>query len=74
MKGLSADRLFFYSALVSAVSFLISTALWYLWPIPFDASYVPSPTDPSQLLSSASWILAWAGVVTLVLGLVARKS
>lgn len=74
MKGLSADRLFFISALVSVVAFLISVTLWYVWPMPMDPNYMPAMTDPDQLLNSASWVLAWAGVVTFVLGMIARKS
>jgi len=74
MKGpLSADRLFFISALVSVVSFLIYNILLYMWPMPVDPNYVYSATSPDQLLNSASWILAWAGVVTFVLGLIARR-
>jgi hypothetical protein len=74
MKGpLSADRLFFYSAAASVVSFVIYNLLWYVWPLPMDPNYMPSPTDPDQLLNSLSWILAWAGVVTFVLGMIARR-
>lgn len=74
MKGLSADRLFFFSAAASVGSFLIYNLLWYIWPIPMDPNYIPAMTDPDQLLNSLSWILAWAGVVTFVLGFVAKKS
>ncbi len=74
MKGpLSADRLFFISALTSVVSFLIYNLLWYVWPMPIDPNYMPSMTDPDQLLNSLSWILAWAGVITLILGFIARR-
>ncbi|HWO07619.1 MAG TPA: hypothetical protein VNM40_03480 [Candidatus Paceibacterota bacterium] len=72
--SLSPERLFFISAAALVASFVIYNLLWYVWPLPIDPNYVPSPTDPDQLLNSLSWILAWAGVVTFVLGLVARRS
>lgn len=75
MKGsLSADRLYFLSATALAVSFLISTVLWYLWPIPMDPNAMPSPTAPDQLLNSLSWMLSWAGIVMFALAFVAKKS
>jgi hypothetical protein len=74
MKGpLTADRLFFISAAVSVGSFLIYNVLWYVWPLPMDPNYMPSMTDPDQILNSISWGLAWAGVVTFVLGMIARR-
>lgn len=84
MKGpLSADRLFFISALVFAASFVIYTAVGYIWPVPMlpDAVAAQLPPDPlanplsfGGLLSQLSWILSIAGLVTFVLGMLARKS
>ena len=74
MKGpLSADRLFFLSALASVVSFVIYNILMYVWPMPIDPNYMPAMTDPDQLLNSLSWVLAWAGVLTFALGMLARR-
>ncbi len=72
MKGpLSADRLFFISSLVFVVSFVIYTALNYLWPLPPEA-LVPVSGTPATL-NTISYILSIAGLVTFVLGLIARK-
>ncbi len=75
MKGsLSADRLFFISALASVASFVIYNFIMYIWPVPMDPMVPYSPTSPDAILNTASWALAWAGVVTFVLGFVARKN
>ena len=74
MKGpLSADRLFYYSAVSFVVSFVLYTILNYVWPIPYDPAMMPSPTSASQIVSQISWILSIAGVVAFVLGLLARS-
>jgi hypothetical protein len=74
MKGpFSADRLFFISSLTFAASFVLYTGLNYLMPLPIDPNYMPSPTSPDQILNSIGWALSCAGIVTCVLGLVARR-
>jgi hypothetical protein len=75
MQGtLSAERLYFYSSFAFAVAFVIYMVLWYVWPLPMDPAYIPSPTDPDQLLNTLSWMLSWAGIVMFLLGFVAKKS
>lgn len=84
MKGpLSADRLFFISALVFTASFVLYSVSGYIWPIPVIpdellAQLPPDPfmdpTSPAAVVSQLMWFLSVAGVITFVLGLVARKS
>ncbi len=73
--SLSADRLFFFSALAFTVSFLLYTGLNYLLPIPAEGVMDPLANPQSLLfmLNQGGWILSTAGVVTFVLGLVAQK-
>ena len=73
MKGpLSSDRLFFISSLVFVASFVIYTALNYLWPLPVDTT-IAAAQGTANTLSQVSWILSIAGVVTFVLDLLARR-
>ena len=74
MKGpLSADKLFFISALVFVVSFVIYTVLNFVWPLPLSPEETMQIPQIANVLSQISWILSIAGVLTFVLGLVARK-
>ena len=73
MRGpLSADRLFFISSLCFVISFILYTALNYLWPLPTDAVAAVS-NGPSNALNSISWMLSIGGVVTFILGFLARR-
>ena len=73
MKGsLSSDRLFFISSLVFLASFVLSSGLNYLWPLPVDAAAAAAQST-ANTLGQVSWVLSVAGLVTFVLGLVARR-
>lgn len=84
MKGpLSADRLFFISALLFAAGFVLYYVVSYIWPVPMlpDELLAQLPPDPLAdpfsipgMLNQFNWILSIGGVVTFVLGLLARKS
>ena len=74
MKGpLSADRLFFISSLVFVISFLLYTAINYIWPLPVDAAAATTQAT-ANMISQVSWFFSIAGVVTFVLGLIARRA
>lgn len=74
--ALSADRLFFLSALSFTVSFALYTIYSYL-PFPAIGAEMPvevyNPLNIYSLLNQGGWILSVAGVVIFLLGLVARK-
>ena len=74
MKGpLSADRLFFISSFAFVVSFVLYSALNYIWPLPLDTAAAAAQST-ANTISQLSWFLSIAGVVTFVLGLIARRS
>jgi hypothetical protein len=75
MKGpLSSDKLFFISALVFTVSFVIYTILNYAWPLPpltpDQAMQVP---QVANVLGQLTWVLPIVGFATFVLGLLASR-
>jgi hypothetical protein len=74
MKGpLSADRLFFISSLVFVISFVLYTIINYVWPLPVDSAAAAAQTT-ANMLGQVSWVLSIAGVVTFVLGFIAKRS
>ncbi len=72
MKGpLSADRLYFISALVSVVGFILYSILNLIWPLP-PAAMVPMPAS-ANAVNMVSWLLSIAGVLTFFLGILASR-
>ncbi len=84
MKGpLSADRLFFISSLVFAISFVLYSSINYIWPVPVLSNELLAQLPPDPLMnplsavsifSQISWMLSIAGVFSFVLGLIARRA